>query len=68
MFAYKHTETIECVKLNILLIYTPTFSSSDWSPHVFIIGHVPNVMQYASEIYASVDKTEAKSWDHKLIK
>ena len=44
MFAYKHTETIECVKLNILLIYTPTFSSSDWSPHVFIIGHVPNVM------------------------
>ena len=35
--------------------------SSDWPTHVFVTGHVTNVL-HPSEIYASEDKTEAKSW------
>ena len=40
-----------------LSICAPTFTSSDWSTHVFVIGQVINVMSYASEA-----KAEAKSW------
>ena len=36
-------------------------------PHVFVIRHVTNVMEHATEIYAGEGKTEAKSWGHKSI-
>ena len=48
-------------------IWGPTFTSSDWFTHVFVIGHVTNGMQHASEIYASEGQIEAQSWMHKLI-
>ena len=34
---------------------------------VFAIDNVTNEIQNASEIYASKEKTEGKSWGHKVI-
>ena len=55
------------VSNHVAVICAPTFTSSDWSIHVFVIGRVTNVMQHASEIYASEGKTEAKRWGHNFI-
>ena len=46
---------------------TPTFTSSDWSTHVFVIGHITSVMLRASKIYASKGKTKTKGWGRAQI-
>ena len=45
----------------------PTFTSSDWSAPIFVMGYATNVMYHASEMYASEGKTEKKSWTQKLV-